>query len=68
MIKQCSSYLILRYGYVVKEDRCIDFSQQETSDGNQVVGQYSVLLPDGRVQTVSYSVAPDTGFVVNTYI
>ena len=31
----------------------------------QITGQYSVLLPDGRVQTVTYSVAPDTGFVVS---
>ena len=30
----------------------------------QITGQYSVVLPDGRVQTVTYSVAPDTGFVV----
>ena len=29
-----------------------------------MTGQYSVLLPDGRVQTVTYSVAPNTGFVV----
>jgi hypothetical protein len=30
----------------------------------QITGQYSVLLPDGRVQTVTYSVRPETGFVV----
>ena len=29
-----------------------------------VTGQYSVVLPDGRIQTVKYSVAPDTGYVV----
>ena len=32
----------------------------------QITGQYSVLLPDGRVQTVTYSVRPETGFVVST--
>ena len=26
---------------------------------------FSVLLPDGRIQTVTYSVAPNTGFVVS---
>ena len=31
----------------------------------QVTGQYSVLLPDGRVQTVTYSVRPESGFVVS---
>ena len=30
-----------------------------------VTGQYSVVLPDGRIQTVKYSVAPDTGYVVS---
>ena len=32
----------------------IDFGQTEKSDGNQVKGSYSVQLPDGRKQTVSY--------------
>ena len=32
----------------------------------QITGQYSVLLPDGRVQTVTYSVRPETGFVVSS--
>ena len=34
----------------------------------QITGQYSVLLPDGRVQTVTYSVRPETGFVVSCFI
>lgn len=29
-----------------------DFSQTEESDGNTVKGSYTVLLPDGRKQTV----------------
>ena len=50
----------------MKDDLCNDFNKQESSDGDQdqVIGQYSVLLPDGRVLTVSYTVAPDTGYVV----
>merc|ERR1711874_29938 len=52
-----------RYGYAVQDADCQDFNQQEQSDGDQVTGQYSVLLPDGRVQTVTYSVRPETGYV-----
>ena len=54
-----------RYGYAVTDDQGLDFNQQETSDGGVVTGQYSVVLPDGRIQTVKYSVAPDTGYVVS---
>ena len=53
-----------RFGYAVQDDLGNDFNQQETSDGGVVTGQYSVVLPDGRIQTVKYSVAPDTGYVV----
>merc|ERR1712106_713820 len=52
-----------RFGYAVQDDEGSDFNQQEQSNGETITGQYSVLLPDGRIQTVSYSVAPDTGFV-----
>jgi len=54
-----------RFGYAVKDDEGNDYNQQEQSDGNKITGQYSVLLPDGRIQTVTYSVAPDTGFVAD---
>ena len=53
------------YGYAVTDDNGLDFNQQETSNGGVVTGQYSVVLPDGRIQTVKYSVAPDTGYVVS---
>ena len=53
-----------RYGYAVTDENGLDFNQQETSDGGVVNGQYSVVLPDGRIQTVKYSVAPDTRYVV----
>ena len=35
---------------------------------HQITGQYSVLLPDGRVQTVTYSVSPNSGFVVSPVV
>ena len=31
----------------------------------KITGQYSVVLPDCRIQTVTYSVRPETGFVVS---
>ena len=34
----------------------------------QITGQYSVALPDGRIQTVTYSVRPETGYVVSAAI
>ena len=37
------------------------FNQYEGSDGNAVSGSYSVLLPDGRTQTVTYT-ADATGY------
>ena len=55
-----------RYGYAVQDDIGNDFNQQEQSDGAQITGQYSVVLPDCRIQTVTYSVRPETGFVVST--
>ena len=42
-----------------------DYGAAEESNGEQVQGQYSVLLPDGRLQTVSYSVQADSGFVAD---
>ena len=37
----------------------VDQSKREFSDGNDVIGQYKVLLPDGRLQTVTYTSGPD---------
>ncbi|XP_043247299.1 pro-resilin-like [Amphibalanus amphitrite] len=42
-----------------------DYGAAEASNGEQVQGQYSVLLPDGRLQTVSYAVDGDSGFVAD---
>ena len=49
----------------MSDDQGLDFTQQETSEAGVVTGSYSVALPDGRVQTVKYSVGPDTGYVVS---
>lgn len=65
IIMEHRDIVVFRYGYAVQDDIGNDFNKQETSDGGVVTGQYSVLLPDGRIQTVTYSVAPNTGFVVS---
>ncbi|XP_045617769.1 cuticle protein 7 [Procambarus clarkii] len=36
---------------------------QETRNGYDTKGSYSVLLPDGRVQQVTYTVNGDSGYV-----
>ncbi|XP_045603065.2 cuticle protein 7-like [Procambarus clarkii] len=43
------------YAYGVKDDYAgTDFGHNENSDGSAVKGSYNVVLPDGRIQTVSY--------------
>ena len=39
-----------------------DFGQEEQSDGNVVRGSYRVLLPDGRVQIVTYTADHENGY------
>ena len=58
------------YEYGVADDYSkANFKKTETQDANGVVsGSFTIALPDGRIQTVTYSVAPDTGFVVNFQI
>ena len=41
------------------------FSAQETADGKAVAGSYQVALPDGRVQTVTYTADHYTGYVAD---
>ncbi|XP_071540881.1 cuticle protein 19.8-like [Panulirus ornatus] len=40
-----------------------DFGHQESRDGYNTQGSYSVQLPDGRLQTVRYTVNGDSGYV-----
>ena len=42
-----------------------DFGQNEKRDGPTTNGQYSVALPDGRIQTVTYSVYGDGGYIAD---
>ena len=41
------------------------FNAQETADGKAVSGSYSVALPDGRIQTVTYTVNGYNGYVAD---
>merc|ERR1712126_566730 len=41
------------------------FAQSETANGKQTSGSYSVNLPDGRVQTVTYTVDDYAGYVAD---
>ncbi|XP_050721147.1 cuticle protein 7-like [Eriocheir sinensis] len=51
-----------QYG-VSDRDTGNDFGQRETRLGEDTRGSYRVLLPDGRLQTVTYTVSGDSGFV-----
>merc|ERR1711973_273543 len=53
-----------QFNYGVKDDYSgADFTQNEHSDGNRVIGSYTVQLPDGRRQTVTYEADHDRGFI-----
>ncbi|XP_027213820.2 pro-resilin-like [Penaeus vannamei] len=52
------------FNYAVKDDYSSnDFGHQEARDGYNTQGSYYVLLPDGRLQKVAYTVNGDSGFV-----
>merc|ERR1712088_268046 len=42
-----------------------NFNAQETADGKAVTGSYQVHLPDGRVQTVTYTADHYNGYVAD---
>ena len=53
------------FEYEVQDDQGNDYGHKEESDGRRVEGEYRVLLPDTRVQTVTYYVEGDSGFVAD---
>ena len=54
------------FNYGVADDYSgAKFAQTETADGKTTSGSYSVNLPDGRVQTVTYTVDPYSGYVAD---
>ncbi|XP_045606578.1 cuticle protein 8-like [Procambarus clarkii] len=53
-----------QYG-VVDAESGNDFGHEEARDHASTSGRYYVLLPDGRVQTVLYSVNGEDGFVAD---
>ena len=54
------------YAYAVKDDYSgANFNAQETSEGKAVSGSYQVALPDGRIQTVTYTADHYNGYVAD---
>merc|ERR1712071_586336 len=52
------------FAYQVQDDYTYNnYGHKETSDGKVVSGSYNVLLPDGRTQTVIYTVDDYSGYV-----
>ncbi|XP_037791774.1 cuticle protein 7-like [Penaeus monodon] len=52
------------FNYAVRNDYSgNDYSHQENRNGYDTQGAYYVLLPDGRVQRVAYTVNDDSGYV-----
>ena len=54
------------YAYAVKDDYSgANFNAQESADGKVVTGSYQVALPDGRIQTVTYTADHYNGYVAD---
>ena len=52
------------FAYQVQDDYTYNnYGHKESSDGKVVSGSYNVLLPDGRTQTVTYTVDGYSGYV-----
>ena len=54
------------YTYAVKDDYTNNnFGTEEKRDGYNTQGSYYVSLPDGRLQSVAYSVSGEGGYVAD---
>ncbi len=54
------------YEYGVHDDYSgANFNARESADGKLVTGSYQVYLPDGRVQTVTYTADHYNGYVAD---
>ena len=54
------------YAYAVNDDYSgVNFGANEGRDGYATSGKYYVLLPDGRTQTVTYTVDGYSGYVAD---
>ena len=57
---------VYKFGYAVKDGYSNNnYGHSEARDGGNAQGSYTVLLPDGRVQKVTYTVNGDSGYVAN---
>ena len=49
----------------MQDDFGNNFGHGENRQGDNTEGSYSVALPDGRTQTVEYSVSGNSGYLAN---
>ena len=58
-----------QYQYGVADDYSgARFAANEVADGKAVSGSYTVHLPDGRVQTVTYTADPYNGYIADVKV
>ena len=58
-----------QYQYGVQDDYSgANFGASETSDAKVVTGTYTVHLPDGRIQTVTYTADHYNGYVADVSV
>ena len=57
---------VYNYAYSVADDLTgTHFGKDEVRDGPHTEGEYHVALPDGRIQTVTYHVDGDSGYIAD---